>query len=311
MATIEAQGAREASEDRVPRRRRHRFRPTRAVRYAVIIAGAVIFVAPFAYMVTASFQTQADMFRYPPQWIPLHPTLANYKAFFKFGGSAIGRWIINSTFVAVSLTILQTFVSSIAAYAFAKRKFPGRNILFIAFIATLMIPPQVTIIPFYLILKFVPFFGGNNIAGVGGHGWLDSYWGLIVPRIANPFSIFLIRQYMMTIPDELLDAARIDGASELRIWWKVVMPLSMPVIAATAIFSFQFFWQELYYPLIMLSSPQLYTLPLGLTFFVQQRQTLWTLVMAGSVLATLPVLILFLVFQRYFIRGITLTGVKG
>ena len=311
MATAELERAQTITRTRAPRRKPRRFSPTRALRYLVLILGGIIFVAPFAYMVTASFQTTADMFHYPPQWIPLHPTLSNYKGFFKFGGSAIGRWVFNSTYVAVTLMVLQTFVSSIAAYAFAKRKFPGRTFFFIAFLATLMIPPQVTIIPFYLILKHVPLFGGNNLAGIGGHGWLDSYWGMIVPRIANPFSIFLIRQYMITIPDELLDAARIDGASEFTIWRRVVMPLSMPVIAATAIFSFQFFWQELYYPLIILSSPQLFTLPLGLTSFVQQRQTLWTLVMAGSVLATLPILILFLFFQRYFIRAFTLTGVKG
>jgi multiple sugar transport system permease protein len=312
MATVEQTGT-PTTVQAVLRRRRpsRRIRPARLLRYAVLIVGAVLFVAPFAYMVTASFQTQGQMFRYPPQWIPLHPTLDNYTQFFKFGGSAIGRWVINSLFVALSLTFLQTIVASLAAYTFAKRRFPFRNLLFIGFIATLMVPYQVTIIPFYLILKSVPLFGDNNIAGIGGHGWLNSYWGLIVPRIANPFSIFLIRQYMLTIPDELLDAARIDGANELTIWWRVVMPLSRPVIAATAIFAFQFFWQELYYPLIMLSSQQLYTLPLGLTFFVQGRQVLWTQVMAGSVLATLPLLILFLIFQRYFVRGIALTGVKG
>jgi multiple sugar transport system permease protein len=144
--------------------------------------------------------------------------------------------------------------------------------------------------------------------GFGGSGWLDSYWGLIVPRIASPFSIFLMRQYMRSIPDELLDAARIDGASEFTIYRKVIMPLSMPVVAATAIFAFQYFWDEFYYPLIVVSSPQMYTLPLGLALFSIPNRSLWTLIMAGSVMATLPVLIVFLIFQRYFIRGITLTG---
>jgi multiple sugar transport system permease protein len=293
----------------IPRRRPH---PGRGVRYAILIAGAILFVAPFAYMMTASFQPQDRMFQYPPEWIPLHPTLANYKSFFTgkpYGTSQdFGRWIVNSAIVAGSLTVLQVFFNSLSAYVFAKRRFPGRDIIFLAFLATMMIPGQVTIVPFYLILKHIPLFGGNDIMGVGGHGWLDSYWGMILPRVASPFSIFLMRQYMRSIPDELLDAARIDGASEFTIYRKVIMPLSMPVIAATAIFAFQYFWDEFYYPLIIISSPQMYTLPLGLALFSIPNRSLWTLIMAGSVLATLPVLIVFLVFQRYFIRGITLTG---
>jgi multiple sugar transport system permease protein len=295
-----------------PPRRRKRFRPGRVVRYSILIVGALAFIAPFAYMVTASFQPQDRMFSYPPEWLPLHGTLANYRSFFTgkpYGTSQdFGRWVLNSAFVAVSLTVLQVFFNSLAAYVFAKRKFPGRNAIFLAFLATLMIPGTVTIIPFYLILKHIPLFGGNDLFGVGGHGWLDSYWGMIVPRIASPFSIFLMRQYMRSIPDELLDAARIDGASEFTIYRKVIMPLSMPVVAATAIFAFQYFWDEFYYPLIIISSPQMYTLPLGLALFAIPNRSLWTLIMAGSVMATLPVLLVFLLFQRYFIRGITLTG---
>jgi len=307
-----------AVEPPVARERATPPRPPRKVhlgrwaRYAILIAGAVLFVAPFAYMITASFQTQDRMFHYPPEWIPLHPTLANYKSFFTgkpYGTSQdFGRWVLNSAIVAISLTGLQVFFNSLSAYVFAKRRFPGRDVIFIMFLATMMIPGQVTIVPLFLILKHIPLFGGNNILGVGGSGWLDSYWGLIVPRIASPFSIFLMRQYMRSIPDELLDAARIDGASEFTIYRRVIMPLSMPVIAATAIFAFQYFWDEFYYPLIVISSPQMYTLPLGLALFSIPNRSLWTLIMAGSVMATLPVLIVFLIFQRYFIRGITLTG---
>jgi multiple sugar transport system permease protein len=311
VQTAEASGKALAPELLLPKKRR-RMRPGRAARYAVLIVGAVIFVAPFAYMVTASLQTQDRMFSYPPQWIPTHGTLGNYVEFFtgrQYGTSAdFGRWVTNSAIVAGSLTVLQVLFNSLAAYAFAKRKFPGRNFIFLLFLATMMIPGTVTIIPFYLILKHIPLFGGNNLYGIGGHGWLDSYWGMIVPRIVSPFSIFLIRQYMRQIPDELLDAARIDGASELTIYWKIMMPLSKPVLAATAIFAFQYFWDEFYYPLIVISSPQLYTLPLGLALFSIPNRSLWPLIMAGSVLATLPVLIVFLMFQRYFIRGITLTG---
>jgi multiple sugar transport system permease protein len=174
-----------------------------------------------------------------------------------------------------------------------------------------MLPVQVTLIPNYLILKAVPLFGGNDIMGVGGHGWLDSYWGIIVPNLVNPFGIFLLRQYMKSIPDELLDAARIDGAGHFKLYWKVVLPLSRPALAALAILTFQFWWGAFFWPLIIISSPELYTLPLGLALFQDANRTVWNLIMAGSVLAALPLIVLFLVFQRQFVRGISLSGMKG
>ena len=174
-----------------------------------------------------------------------------------------------------------------------------------------IVPDQVTVVPNYLILKVVPLFGGNNLGGVGGHGWLDSYWGIIVPNLVNGFGIFLLRQYMRSIPDEMLDAARIDGAGHFRIYWKVILPLSRPALAALAIFTFQFWWAALFWPLIVVSSPQLYTLPLGLALFQEQNRTVWNLIMAGSVLASLPLIVVFLLFQRQFVRGISVSGLKG
>ena len=194
---------------------------------------------------------------------------------------------------------------------FRERTFPGRDFLFFLGLATMMLPVQVTLIPNYLILKAVPLFGGNDLMGVGGHGWLDSYWGIIVPNLVNPFGIFLLRQYMKSIPDELLEAARIDGAGHFKIYWKVVLPLSRPALAALAILTFQFWWGAFFWPLIIISSPELYTLPLGLALFQDANRTVWNLIMAGSVLASLPLIVLFLVFQRQFVRGISLSGMKG
>ncbi len=293
-----------------PRAGRRRVRPGQVVRYVVLSAGAVLFVAPFAYMVSSSFQPLSQIFSYPPRWIPTDPTLENYTGFFG-SGHQIGRWILNSAFTTGTITILQLFFSSLVAYTFAKRTFPGRDFLFFLGLATMMLPAQVTIIPNYLILKGIPLFGGNNLAGVGGHGWLDSFWGIIVPNLVNPFGIFLLRQYMKSIPDELLDAARIDGAGHFRIYWKVVLPLSRPALAALAIFTFQFWWGALFWPLIIISSPQLYTLPLGLALFQEQNRTVWNLIMAGSVLAAIPLIAAFLIFQRQFVRGISLSGMKG
>ena len=276
--------------------------------YALLIGGSIVFVAPFAWMVTASVQDVGDMFRWPPQWIPRSPSFDNYAKFFE--QERIGRYFFNSAYVAISVTLLQLFFCSLAAYTFAKRRFPGRDVLFVLVLGTLMIPGQVTLIPNYVILKHIPLFGGNDIFGNGGSGWLDSYWGLIAPQGASAFGIFLLRQYMKTIPNELLDAARVDGAAEFRIYWQIVMPLCRPALAAMAIFTFTYHWDDFYWPLIIVSSEELRTLPLGLALFVVQNRTVWDLLMAGSVIATLPVLIVFLVFQRHFIRGIAVTGMK-
>lgn len=279
------------------------------IRYLVLIAGAIICLVPFVWMISASFQHEGDIFSWPIHWWPKNATLENYKTFFGSGGH-IGTWLINSTFVAVVTTVLQLFLNSLMAYAFAKRRFPGRQWIFGLFLATLLVPGQMTTIPNYLILKHIPFFGGNNAVGSGGHGWLDSYAGLIVPAVVSAFGIFLIRQYMTSIPDELLDAARVEGASEFRIFWSIVLPLCKPVLAANAIFTFGYFWNDFYWPLIVMSSPQHYTLSLGLALFIGAHKTSWTLLMAGSVIATIPVLIVFLVFQRYFVSGISMTGMR-
>jgi multiple sugar transport system permease protein len=293
-----------------PPAKRRRIKAGRMVRYITLIVLAIIFVAPFAYMVTSSFQPLDRMFRYPPQWFPTEPTLENYTGFFE-SGRPIGRWVFNSLFVVVSICTAQLFLNSLVAYTFAKRTFPGRDFLFFLGLSVMMLPTEVMLIPIYLILKSMPFFGGNDMYGVGGHGWLDSYWGLIIPNISSAFGIFLLRQYMKSIPDQLIDAARVDGAGHFRIYWKIILPLSRPALAAMTIFTFQLYWGDLYGPLIIISSPELYTLPLGLALFVVQNRTVWNLVMAGSVLATIPMIIIFFIMQRQFVRGIALQGSKG
>jgi multiple sugar transport system permease protein len=290
-------------------RRKRRFRPLRLLRLAVLIFLAIIFVAPFAYMVTSAFQPLDRMFRYPPQWIPTEPTLENFTGFIT-SDRPIGRWLFNSLFLGVTITTLQLFYSSLIAYTFAKRTFPGRDFLFFMGLATMMLPAEVLLIPQYLIWKSMPLLGGNDIFGVGGHGGLDSFVPLIAPSIASPFTIFLLRQYMRSIPDSLIDAARMDGAGHFKIYWKIVIPLSKPALAALAIFTFQYVWEDLYGPLIYITSPSLFTLPLGLATYVIQNRTVWNLVMAGSVLATVPIIVIFIVLQKYFVRGISLSGMK-
>jgi multiple sugar transport system permease protein len=294
-----------------------------AIAYAILVPGAILFVAPLAWMISASFQPVGDMFSWPPQWIPENPNLEGYKLFFgivdpgelqgRASRAAIGveRWFINSAIVATTITVLQLFFNSLAAYVFAKRRFPGRDVIFLVFLATMMVPPTVTLIPNYIILKHIPLLGGNDVWGLGGHGMLDSYYGLILPSAVSAFGIFLLRQYMQSIPDELLDAARIDGASEFKIFWKVVLPLCRPALAAMFIFTFTYAWEDFLWPLIITSNPDLYTAPLGLALFVTRNRTSWDMLMAGSVIATLPMVLVFLVFQRQFIRGISLSGMKA
>ena len=324
--------AAEALPEVEPERRWRRRRPlggrarTRAtnrsllVTYLILVPGSLLFVAPFAWMLSASFQPVSEIFSSPPQWIPDETTTSGYKQFLGVGelttaqqnaGSGNWRWFANSAFVATTVTILQTFFNALCAYCFAKRRFPGRDLIFVLFLATMMVPGQVTLIPNYIILKRIPFFGDNDAFGVGGHGMLDSYWGLILPGTVSAFGIFLLRQYMLSIPDDLLDAARVDGANEFRIFWKIVLPLCAPALAANAIFTFQGAWEDFLWPLIVISSEEMTTAPVGLALFVVANRTSWTVLFAGSVIATLPMILVFILFQRRFIQGIAVTGVKG
>jgi multiple sugar transport system permease protein len=293
--------------------------PGRWITYIVLVAGAILFIAPFVWLISASFQGLGEIFSQPPRWIPQDPTTAGYRQFLNLGhltgaqrgqGTGDWRWFANSAFVAFTVTILQTFFNAMCAYVFAKREFPGRNAIFMIFLATMMVPGQVTLIPNYIITKHIPLFGGNNIMGLGGHGWLDSYWGLIMPGTVSAFGIFLLRQYMQSIPDELLDAARVDGANEFLIFGRIVLPLCMPALAATAIFTFQGAWEDFLWPLIIISNPDRYTAPLGLALFVVKNETSWNLLFAGSVMSTLPMIVIFIIFQRKFIQGIALSGIK-
>jgi multiple sugar transport system permease protein len=279
-----------------------------AVIYLILIPGSILFVGPFAWLVSASFQHTGDIFSWPPQWIPQNPTFDGYA---KFAQTGALRWFANSAFVATSVTVLQLLLNSLCAFAFAKMRFPGREAIFLVVLATMMVPPQITMIPNYLILQHIPFFGGNDVLGNGGHGMLDSYEGLIIPGAVSAFGIFLLRQFMMTIPDELLDAARVDGASEFRVYRQIVLPLCRPVLAATAIFTFMAAWEDFLWPLIIISDPGKFTAPLGLAMFVMKNLTQWGMLLAGSVIATLPMVIVFMIFQRQFVQGVAMSGIKG
>jgi multiple sugar transport system permease protein len=277
------------------RRRRRLGLLAAALTYALLSLGAIIMLLPFVWMLSTSLKTQASVFVYPPEWIPNPVQWRNYADVVSV--MPFLRYVANTTFVATSITFLHLAVSSLAAYAFARLRFPGRNRLFFAYLATLMVPGQVTLIPNFLIVKYL--------------GWIDTYQALIIPQIFTAFGTFLLRQYFLTIPNELEDAARIDGASAFGIYWRIVLPLSGPALATLAVFTFTAQWNNFLWPLIVINDEQMRTLTVGLRALVGEFTVQYPLLMAGSVISVLPMLILFLLAQRFFVRGIALTGLAG
>ncbi len=264
-----------------------------SLRYAALILGSLIMLAPFVVMLVVSLWPNEAFLarRFPLDQI----TLGNYRETFQV--IPFGRYFLNSAIVTVTATVLQILISSLTAFAFARLRFRGRDGLFLFYLAALMIPTPVTLIPNFLIIRAL--------------GWYDTYQALIMPALFSALSTFLLRQYYRGIPLDLDEAARMDGASSLRIWWQVIVPLSGPVIAALAVFSFQATWNDFLWPLVVTGSDKMRTIPIGLSYFVGQYSTAWNLLMAGSVIALLPVLVVYFLAQKTFVQGITLTGMGG
>lgn len=258
-----------------------------------LLLGAVVMLSPFLVMLVVSLvPTSAFLAR---NFSFSQFSLDNYSSVFE--QVPFARFYFNSAFVTVSVTLLQILIASLAAFAFARLRFRGRETIFLFYLATLMIPFPVTLIPNFLIVKSL--------------GWYDTYWALIVPSLFSVFAVFLLRQYYRGIPIDLDEAARMDGASSLRIWWQVIVPLSGPVLATLAIFVFQGTWNDFLWPLVVTSSEQMRTIPVGLAAFVGQYSTAWGQLMAGSVIALLPVLVIYVLGQNWFVKGITLSGMGG
>ena len=270
--------------------------------------GAITMILPFLWMLSTSVKPESQIFA-SPTWIPKVWKWSNYSAAME--AAPFARYFANTVLYSVVITLSNLFLCSIAAYAFARLRFRGKNVLFVLVLATMMIPGQVTMVPVFIMLKHWPLMGGNNFLGDGGHGLLNSYTGLILPGAVGAFGIFLLRQFFLTLPRELEDAARIDGCSEFGIYWRIILPLSTPALATLGIFTFTAAWNEFLWPLLITSKDSMKTLQLGLQIFQTQYTTRWDLLMAGTVIITIPVLILFLAGQRYFTRGIAMSGIKG
>ena len=267
--------------------------PTVLLTHAVLIFGAFLAAMPFLWVITTSLKPNGALYQ-PPLLIPTHFEWSNYLKAWQ--AAPFPRFFLNSAFMTVALTVLQTLLSAMAGYAFARLRFPGRDLLFLGLLGTLMIPFPVTLIP--------------NFLTVNALGWIDTYQALIIPRAVSAFAIFLFRQFFLSIPKELEEAARMDGAGPFIIFWRVILPLSTPVMAASAIFSFLFAWNDFLWPLIVTNSTEMRTVQVGLASFQGQYGVFWTLLAAATVIVTLPALIAFLFAQRRFIEGLTSTGLK-
>jgi multiple sugar transport system permease protein len=263
--------------------------------HGALVLGAVLAAAPMLWMLSASLMPAGEATTYPPRLLPRVPTLEHYRALFT--RLDLGRNLLNSSLIAFTVTAVSLVVNSMAGYAMAKLRFRGRDRLFGVLSAGLIMPVQVAMLPLFLLFKQL--------------GLINTYWGVIVPSLASIFGIFLIRQYTRAIPDDLLDAARIDGASELRIYWSVVLPVIRPILATLSIWTFLTTWNDFMWPLIVLSDSSRYTLPVALANLVGEHVQDTELMMAGSVITVLPVMLTFLALQRYYVEGITAGSVKG
>ena len=277
--------------DRAPARRPRNW--GQAVRWAVMFAGGVAMVMPIVYMLSTSLKWPHEV--YDVSLIPEEPTLDDSRSVLEDG--RFYGWFVNSLVIAVLTTVSNVLFDSLVGYTLCKFRFPGRTLVFVAILSTLMIPTEMPVIPWYLMSQQL--------------GWLDTCWGIMFPGLMTAFGVFLMRRFFETVPDEFIKAARVDGLDELQIWWTVAMPLVRPALAALAIFVFLGNWTAFLWPLIVTNSVEMSTLPVGLPGFGDEADTAWELIMTGAAISTIPALVVFLIFQRFIIRGVVMAGLKG
>jgi multiple sugar transport system permease protein len=262
--------------------------------FCTLVLVACVTLLPFYWMFSSSLRTMENMFALPIQWIPDPPNWRSYVLAWQ--AQDFTRYFMNSGFVAITITIGNLLLCSLAGYSLTKFHFRGRGLMFLMILSTMMLPLEITMVPLFLIIKDL--------------NWQNTYQGLIVPFVVDGFGVFLMRQYMLSIPKDLIDSARIDGASELRIFWMIVLPLCKPALVALAVFTFREAWDMYIWPLIIITKDALRTLPLGISLFMSSYGTSWDQLMAIAVLGTLPMILLFFFLQRAFIQGIAATGLK-
>lgn len=279
-----------------------------AVWYVVVAAISIVAIYPFLMMISTSLKSDAETAEFPPSLVPESWQWSNFLT--ALSATDFVRQLGNSLIYALGSMIANVVLCALAGYAFAKMRFPGRTVIFAGVIALLMVPAQSQIVPVFIVLQHIPLAGGNNLLGMGGSGLLNTYAGLIMPSVATPLGIFLMRQFFAGVPDEYLEAARLDGASHLRIFASIMVPLSTPAVATLGILSFQSAWNDFVWPLILTTDTDLATLQLGLQLYSSGQESETNILMAASTLTVIPMIILFLAAQRYFVGGLA-AGLKG
>ena len=274
---------------------RRRITPRAVLLYAIVLVVTLVMLTPFAWMLSASLKLNRDVFSFPIEWIPAEPRWQNYVDIWT--KIPLALFIGNTAKITIIVTILQLLTSSFAAYAFAKLKFPFRDTLFLGYIATIAMPWQVYMVPQFLLMRELDL---NN-----------THTALIILQAFTAFGVFLMRQFYQSIPDELCEAARIDGMNEYQIWWRIMLPLSKPALSTLTIFTFVNTWNDFLGPMIYLTKTELKTIQIGLRMFISQYSAEYGLIMAASIVSLVPVLLIFLALQRFFVEGIASTGLKG
>jgi len=274
----------------------------------VVVILAALTAIPFLIMVSVSFQSMKEIYSPELVFIPTKFQFINYVNAMRNGNW--GRYLFNSTYVTVIVVIVSLFINSMTGYAFARIRFKGRHFLFILLLVGMMIPPQVTMVPLFIIMRKFPLAGGNNILGIGGRGLINTYSGIIIPFIAGSFGVFLCRQFYMTFPKDIDNSALIDGCSRFKAFTKIYLPLSKPVLASLGILKFTGTWNEYTWPLIMTNSDSMKTVQIALTMFRDEAEIIWNQLMAATIISSIIIYILFLSLQKYFVAGILAGSVK-
>lgn len=291
--------ARVLTLEQIKRSHRRRERMKKAGAYLLLGIGAISMIAPFMWMITTSLKDPSHIRTYQQkwweEWIPMSFVWKNYVE----AAQAVpfAKFYLNSIFVTVCTTAGVVITSAMAAYAFARLRFAGRDKIFLSYLGTMMIPGAVTMIPVFILLRYL--------------GWIDSFKAVIIPSMFTAYGTFMLRQFFLTLPKDLEDAGKIDGCSYFGIFWRIILPLSKPALATLTIFTFMGQWMAFMWPLIVLNSENKYTLPVGLAYFQSLHNTHWTYLMAGSVMMILPILVVFVFSQKFFVEGIKLSGIKG
>ncbi|MCP2267489.1 carbohydrate ABC transporter permease [Promicromonospora thailandica] len=309
MTAVTAVAARAAAPaDTTPRPPTPRAVVGKVVWVVAVVLISVTTVMPLLWTLATSLKPEGEILSSYLQLLPSNPTLANYVALFTDG--PFGRYLANSAIIALGGVATNLFFGGLAGYALAKLSFRGRGVVFSMFLGSMMVPGIITMVPTFLVLRRFPLVGGNDLFGEGGAGFINSYGAVLIPFAAGPFAVFFMRQFFQALPDELGDAARIDGASEFRIFWSVYLPLARAGLAVLGVLTFQAGWNSFLWPLIALNDPDMLTVQVGLAGYVNEYQTQYGPLLAGTILASLPVLVVFVLAQRYIIENFAHSGTK-